>query len=65
MDNHDAGGNKKLVSDEGLHPSNLHHYWGVEFVVLLGTDPRQVAAGLIEQVSEPQRQDWSNGTPAD
>jgi hypothetical protein len=27
-DDHDAGGNKKLISSEGgPHPSNLHHYW--------------------------------------
>jgi hypothetical protein len=64
-DDYDAGGNKKLVSDEGVHPGNLHHYWDVEFVERLGTDPRQVAAELIGQISEPQRQEWSNGTPAD
>src|SRR5262249_47822063 len=45
-DDHDPGGNKKLVSDEGVHPGNLHHYWDVEFVERLGTDPRQVAAVL-------------------
>jgi hypothetical protein len=53
-DDHDAGGNKKLVAGDGLHPSNLHHYWDVEFVERLGTDPRQVAASLIGQISEPQ-----------
>ena len=31
----------------------------------LGTDPRQVAAALIGQISEAQRQAWSSGTPAD
>jgi hypothetical protein len=64
-DDHEAGGNKKLVAGEGTHPSNLHHYWDVEFVERLGTDPRQVAATLIERISEPQRKDWSSGTPAD
>jgi hypothetical protein len=64
-DDHDAGGNKKLVSGEAPHPSNLHHYWDVEFVEGLGTDPRQVAAALIGQISEPQRQAWASGTPAD
>ena len=64
-DDHDAGGNKKLISSEGPHPSNLHHYWDVEFVERLGTDPRQVAAILIGRISEPQRQEWSSGTPAD
>jgi hypothetical protein len=31
----------------------------------LGTDPRQVAATLIGQISEQQRKEWSSGTPAD
>jgi hypothetical protein len=60
-----AGGNKKLVAAGGLHPGNLHRYWDVEFVERLGTDPRQVAAGLIGQISETQRQNWSGGKPAD
>jgi hypothetical protein len=64
-DDHDAGGNKKLVAGEGMHPGNLHHYWDVEFVESLGTDPRRVAAALIGQISEAQRQEWSSGTPAD
>jgi hypothetical protein len=64
-DDHDAGGNKKLVSDERVHPGNLHHYWDVEFVERLGADPRQVAGSLIGQISEEQRQAWSSGTPAD
>jgi hypothetical protein len=64
-DDHDAGGNRKLVAAGGLHPGNLHHYWDVEFVERLGTDPRQVAASLIGQISETQRQEWSGGKPAD
>jgi S1/P1 Nuclease len=64
-DDHDAGGNKKLVAGEGLRPGNLHHYWDVEFVEGLGAAPGQVAAALIGQISEAQRQGWSSGTPAD
>jgi hypothetical protein len=64
-DDHDAGGNKKLVSDEGVHPGNLHHYWDVEFVERLGTDPRFVASSLIGQISESQRNEWPSGAPAD
>ena len=64
-DDHDAGGNKKFVSDEGVHPGNLHHYWDVEFVERLGTDPRQVAVTLTGEISEAQRKEWSSGTPAD
>jgi hypothetical protein len=61
----DAGGNEKLVAGEGVHPGNLHHYWDVEFVEGLGSDPGQVAAALIGQISEQQRKEWSSGTPAD
>jgi hypothetical protein len=64
-DDHDAGGNKKPVAAGGLPPGNLHRYWDVEFVERLGTDPRQVAASLIGQISETQRQEWSGGKPAD
>jgi hypothetical protein len=64
-DDHDAGANKKLVAAGGLQPGNLHCYWDVEFVERLGTDPRQVAASLIGQISEKQRQEWSGGKPAD
>jgi S1/P1 Nuclease len=63
-DDHDAGGNEKAVAAAGLHPGNLHHYWDVEFVQRLGSDPPKVAASLIGQVSETQRQEWSGGTPA-
>jgi hypothetical protein len=64
-DDHDAGANKKLVAAGGLQPGNLHRYWDVEFVERLGTDPRQVAASLIGQISEKQRQEWSGGKPSD
>jgi hypothetical protein len=53
-DDHDAGANKKLVAAGGLQPGNLHRYWDVEFVERLGTEPRQVAASLIGQISEKQ-----------
>jgi hypothetical protein len=64
-DDHDTGGNKKLVTGDGLRLGNLHHYWDVEFVQGLGTDPRQVAGSLIGRISEEQRQAWSSGTPSD
>jgi S1/P1 Nuclease len=48
-----------------MHPGNLHHCWDVEFVERLGTDPRLVVAGLIGQISEHQRKEWSSGTPSD
>jgi hypothetical protein len=64
-DDHDAAGTKKVVTASGLHSGNLHRYWDIEFVERLGTDPPQVAANLIGQISEAQRQEWSSGTPAD
>ena len=64
-DDHDAGGNKKLVAVARRNPGNLHRYWDFEFAERLGVDPRQVAASLIGQITEQQRQAWSRGTPAD
>jgi hypothetical protein len=52
-----AGGNKELVAAGGLHPGNLHRYWDVEFAERLGANPTQVAAGLVGQISEKQRQE--------
>jgi hypothetical protein len=62
-DDHDAGGNRSSSRAKG--GTNLHHYWDVEFVERLGTDPQRVAMSLVEQISEPQRQEWSSGTAAD
>src|SRR5262249_19143564 len=31
-DDHDAGGNDKLVSATGFEPGKLHGYWDLEFV---------------------------------
>jgi len=64
-DDHDAGGTKEPVTAEGFHPGNLHHYWDIECVERLGTDPRRVAASLIGQISDAQRQEWASGKPAD
>jgi hypothetical protein len=64
-DDHDAGGNRKQVVAEAFRPGNLHHYWDVEFVERLGTDPRQVAGTIAAGISDEQRREWSQGTPAD
>ena len=64
-DDHDACGNKKLVTADRLHSGNLHGFWNIEFVAMLRIDPRQVAVRLIGQISEAQRQQWSPGKPAD
>lgn len=64
-DDHDAGGNRKRVVAEGSRPGDLHHFWDVEFVERLGTDPRDVANGLVAGISDQQREAWSQGTASD
>ncbi|MBV8737678.1 MAG: hypothetical protein JO007_10540, partial [Alphaproteobacteria bacterium] len=64
-DDHDRGGNDKHVSAPGMRPGNLHHYWDTEFVVALGSEPQQVAADLIEGISDDQVKEWMKGTPTD
>jgi hypothetical protein len=64
-DDHDAGGTKKVATASGLRSGNLHRYWDIEFVERRGSDPNQVAANLIGQISEAQRLEWSGGKPAD
>jgi hypothetical protein len=64
-DDHDAGGNRKRVVADGFQPGNLHHFWDVEFVERLGTNPRQVAGAIVAGISDEQRRAWSQGTAAD
>ena len=54
-DDHDPGGNKKLVTADRLHSGNLHGFWDIEFVEMPRIDPRQVAA---------DRTDFGNATAA-
>ena len=58
-DSHDAGANRRQVTAAGFGAGNLHHFWDVEFVERLGSDPKAVAARLIAGISEEQRQRWS------
>ena len=64
-DDHDQGGNLKLVTAPGIHSNNLHHYWDTEFVAKLGTSDVEIAQRLINGISDTQRAQWSGGTPAD
>jgi hypothetical protein len=64
-DDHDAGGNRKQVTATGIGAGNLHHFWDVEFVERLGSDPVAVAARLAAEISDQQRQGWVRGTTAD
>ncbi len=62
---HDRGGNDKLVSAPGLKPGKLHHYWDTEFVRRLGSQPAAVARALVSRTDAAQRARWSRGTPTD
>jgi len=64
-DDHDQGGNRKLVSGETLGFNNLHHDWDVEFVMRLGASDTDIAHGLIARITEAERARWSSGTPLD
>jgi hypothetical protein len=64
-DDHDRGGNDKRVSADTFKAGNLHHFWDTEFVSLLETDAKSIAADLIGHISKEQMQKWQAGKPAD
>lgn len=61
-DDHDAGGNRKVVLLPHSVKGNLHFYWDVSLVDRLGTDPAQIAGRLVANISEEQRRAWSRGS---
>jgi hypothetical protein len=63
-DEHDEGGNVKVVAGPGLPTGNLHADWDVAFVRRLGIGEAQIAQRLIEQITPAQRASWSSGTPS-
>ncbi len=64
-DDHDAGGNAKKATAPGLPAGTLHGYWDTPFVQRLGPGAGAVAARLATRITPAQRQQWSQGTPAD
>jgi hypothetical protein len=64
-DDHDQGGNRKIVDAPGIDSNNLHHAWDVEFVARLGANETEIAQRLIAGITEPQRARWSAGAPVD
>jgi hypothetical protein len=64
-DEHDQGGNLEQVDAPGLSAQSLHRYWDVEFVQVLGNDPRAVAAMLIDRISAPEQKSWQRGSTSD
>jgi hypothetical protein len=64
-DDHDHGGNLKIVTGPGMPPNNLHHAWDTDFVARLGGDAAGVAQRLIAGITEAERAQWSRGAAAD
>ncbi|MGO9514480.1 MAG: S1/P1 nuclease [Steroidobacteraceae bacterium] len=64
-DDHDQGGNRKIVSAAGIAPNNLHHDWDTEFVARLGANSTDIAQRLLADITNSQRARWSAGTPAE
>jgi hypothetical protein len=64
-DDHDEGGNTKIVTAPGIRSNKLHHYWDTEFVAKLGSSDTEIAQRLINGISDTQRAQWSSGAPAD
>jgi hypothetical protein len=64
-DGHDSGGNQQWVSPQGFRAGNLHHFWDTGFVLQLGSEPKQVASELIEQITDAERETWSKSRAAD
>jgi hypothetical protein len=64
-DDHDQGGNRKLVSGAGIGLDNLHHDWDIEFVRRLGASDADIARKLIARITAADRARWSSGTPLD
>ncbi len=64
-DDHDQGGNRKLVSGATMGLNNLHHDWDVEFVARLGASDTDIAQRLSARITAAERARWSRGTPLD
>jgi len=64
-DNHDEGGNLKIVAGPALPSGNLHADWDVAFVEKLGRGEAQVAQRLIQKITPAERIAWSSGKPSE
>jgi hypothetical protein len=64
-DDHDQGGNRRIVSAPGIGTENLHHDWDTEFVARLGGRADDIAEHLLARITDEQRRRWSRGTASD
>jgi nuclease S1 len=64
-DDHDQGGNLKVVTTTNLGSGKLHAFWDTQFVTALGPDEGGLANQLLAKITDAQRRQWSSGTAAD
>lgn len=64
-DDHDQGGNRKIVNAAGIGTDNLHHDWDTEFVARLGAGEGAIADRLIAGITAAQLAQWSAGSALD
>lgn len=64
-DDHDQGGNLKIVTAPGIASNKLHHDWDTEFVRRIAPDEASIAQELIANITDTQRRQWQTGTVAD
>ena len=64
-DDHDAGGNAKLVSAGSLGSGNLHGFWDTQFVRQLGSDPVAVGDALAAKITPADVAAWTQGSTID
>ena len=61
-DDHDQGGNRKIVSVPGIGIEKLHQAWDTEFVARLGPTTPRSRLVLIARITDDDRRQWSRGT---
>ncbi|MHB8477992.1 MAG: S1/P1 nuclease [Steroidobacteraceae bacterium] len=64
-DDHDQGGNHKIVTAPDIAANNLHHDWDTVFVNRIGPNEATIARQLIANITDAQRSQWQKGTAAD
>ena len=65
-DDHDRGGNLKIVSATNMGSAGkLHGFWDTQFVTRQAPGEQALAVKLLANITEAERIRWSSGTAAD
>lgn len=64
-DDHDRGGNDKLVTAPGVAQTKLHAFWDNQLVQIQGAGETAIANQLIANITSAQQTQWAAGTAAD